>query len=528
MKTKNILLCLLIFSTVGISAQTITPKGSDPKPAEAKWYDKVNFSGYVDVYYNYTANNRQGSTQDTTGTFHTYNKQFAVNAVKLSVEKLPEKETPWGFRLDLQNGQNNMYQERPYQSSNSIYNMQMVQQAYVSFYFPVAKGLVIDAGKMATHIGNEVLDSKDNMNYTIGYIFFNTIPFIHTGARATLTLSDKLAAGLYLYNSAQGTGFTANGQQFGYSGTTPTGANAATVGAAPQSGLLTSPNQSISGNHVYSDGPNAMKSIGTQVKFDAIKDKFKIVWNTLYGNDVTQGRSTDAQHYFAQEGMNGLLPGGPLNTQWNPRSKNNRDYWFINHMSFIFNPTDKLTVLLDWTFGERSGYAVTNAAGYTNDGFYIDSNRDGSIDTSGKTDIKFRPEGQDIKKIYNTYGIWLKYNINEKYAVAARYENIDDSRYGGSLTVNQPMAFVNPRDRYDLQAASGELTNTKFAGLGRPASSLGQVRTFTLTPTYNFTENLLIKVDLRRDWALGSQFIDQAGRAVKGQNGIIIGVVAKF
>jgi hypothetical protein len=45
MKTKNILLCLLIFSTAGISAQTITPKGSDPKPAEAKWYDKVNFSG---------------------------------------------------------------------------------------------------------------------------------------------------------------------------------------------------------------------------------------------------------------------------------------------------------------------------------------------------------------------------------------------------------------------------------------------------------------------------------------------------
>ena len=49
-------------------------------------------------------------------------------------------------------------------------NMQMVQQAMFSFYFPVAKGLVIDAGKMATHIGNEVLDSKDNMNYTIGYI----------------------------------------------------------------------------------------------------------------------------------------------------------------------------------------------------------------------------------------------------------------------------------------------------------------------------------------------------------------------
>ena len=100
MKIKKILLSLIIFSATGLSAQTMTPKGSDPKPAEAKWYDKVNFSGYVDVYYNWSSNNKQGAAQDTTGTFHTYNKQFAVNAVKLSMEKLPEKESPWGFRLE--------------------------------------------------------------------------------------------------------------------------------------------------------------------------------------------------------------------------------------------------------------------------------------------------------------------------------------------------------------------------------------------------------------------------------------------
>ncbi|MCE9501410.1 MAG: porin, partial [Leptospira sp.] len=145
------------------------------KEPEKKWYDKVNFSGYVDVYYNYTWNNRQGSTQDTQGTFHTYNKQFAVNAVKLAVDKVAEKDSPWGMTLHMQNGQNIMYQERPYQTTNSIYNMQLLQQAYVSYYLPLMKGLVIDAGKMATHIGNEVLDSKDNQAYTIGYIFFNTI-----------------------------------------------------------------------------------------------------------------------------------------------------------------------------------------------------------------------------------------------------------------------------------------------------------------------------------------------------------------
>lgn len=504
MKIKKIFLCLIIFSAFGISAQTVAPKGEDPKPAEAKWYDKVNFSGYVDVYYKYTSNNRQGATQDTSGTFDTYNKQFAVNAVKLSIEKLPEKESPWGFRMDLQNGQNIMYQERPYQTTNSIYNMQMLQQAYVSLYFPVAQGLVIDAGKMATHIGNELLDSKDNINYTIGYIFFNTIPFIQTGARATLTLSDKLSGGLYLYNSSQGTGFTGNGQQFGVSGTTPAGANEV---------FSTT-------NHVYADGPNSMKSYGSQVKYSVVPDKFQVVWNTLYGNDVTQSRQSDAAFYAAQ------LPAGGFSS-FNQPSRNRTDNWFINHMMFIFNPTDKLMVLLDWTYGERKGFTNTAAAGYPNDGFLIDSNGDGQILTDG-SDFRYRPDGQSVKKIYNTYGIWAKYSFTEKYALGFRYEHIDDSRYGGALTVNPPGAFVTPRYRGDLQAASGNLTNNQFQGLGRPNSSLGQARTLTLTPTINWTENMLIKIDLRRDWARGEQFIDTAGRAVHAQHGIIVGVVAKF
>ncbi len=189
MRNKYTLLAttvVILFSQTSIFSQ-------DKKEKEKSWYDLVNFSGYVDVYYNYTTNNRQGATQDTSGTFHQYNKQFAVNAVKLSMEKIADKESPWGFRLDMQNGQNNMYQERPYQTTNSLHNMQLLQQAYVSAYFNVLKGLTVDVGKMATHIGLEVLDSKDNIAYTIGYVFYNTIPFIHTGARANLQVTEKLS-----------------------------------------------------------------------------------------------------------------------------------------------------------------------------------------------------------------------------------------------------------------------------------------------------------------------------------------------
>ena len=508
-------LLVLFICTNGISGDDKIIKGKDEeKTPENKWYDTVNMSGYVDVYYNYTMNNRQGGTQDTAGTFHTYNKQFAVNAVKLSIEKVPDRVSHWGFRMDLQNGQNLMYQERPYQTTNSIHNMQLLQQGYISMFFPVGKGLVVDVGKMATHIGNEVLDSKDNMSYTIGYIFFNTIPFIHTGARATYTINEKWSTGLYLYNSAMGTGYTGGsgniGQQFGAQGLLPYGDSALTT--ANPSASLTSTTQ-----HAYVDGPNANKTVGTQLKGE-INPKFTWVWNTLYGDDNLRARPTDLDTYGqAYYNTYATTAGTPGYTIPNRSSSFRQDNWFINHMSFIFNPTSKLTVLLDWTFGQRKGETINSAYGYLlgdNKLLGLDTNRDGTKDTY------LRGDGRDTIKIYNTYGLWLKYQFTDKFATAVRYENIDDSRYGGSLVVNSPLFAVTPRDRYDLLAKDNY-------GL-RAASSLGQIRTLTITPTFNYTENLLIKIDLRRDWGLGNQFLDTTGKPAHAQNGIIIGIVAKF
>lgn len=512
MKMNLILTISLLFSSIVLYGQEKMIKGKDEdKTPEIKWYDLVNFSGYVDVYYNYTSNNRQGGTQDTSGTFHTYNKQFAVNAAKLAMEKVPDKVSPWGFRMDLQNGQNLMYQERPYQTTNSLHNMQLLQQAYVSMFFPVGKGMIVDVGKMATHIGNELLDSKDNMNYTIGYIFFNTIPFIHTGARATLTVTEKWSAGLYLYNSAMGTGYTGGsgnvGQQFGAQGLLPYGDTGLT--SASPSASFTSTSQ-----HAYADGPNSMRTIGTQVKGE-INSKMLVVWNTIYGDDNLKARQTDLD-FYAQQYYNGLGV-SPSYTIPNKPSSFRQDNWFVNHVSLIFNPSSKFTFLLDWTFGQRKGETINTAFGWLVEGsnlLGLDTNGD------GLKDIPLRVDNRDTIKIYNTYGIWGKYTFTDKYALAFRYENIDDSRYGGALVVNSPLFAYTPRDRYDLQAQDA---------LGmRAASSLGQIRTFTLTPTYSYSENLLIKVDLRRDWGLGNTFVDQSGRPTKGQNGIIIGIVAMF
>ncbi|MCB1142950.1 MAG: porin [Leptospiraceae bacterium] len=498
-KIQTIIIIAFFFSVTLLAQET---EKTSEAPVEKKWYDLVNVSGYVDVYYNYTTNNKQGGAADTSGTFNTYNKQFAVNAVKLAFEKVADKESPWGFRMDWQNGQNLMYQERPYQTTNSLQNMQLLQQGYVSMYFNVGNGLIVDVGKMATHIGNELLDSMDNMNYTIGYIFFNTIPFIQTGARATLTLNDKWSTGLYFYNSGMGTGYTGGagniGQQFGATGVTPYGDS--TLTTATPSASYTNTTQ-----HSYVDGPNHNKAFGTQVKGE-INDKFSIVWNTLYADDNLKARQSDMAYSTQNLVTNYTLPNQP--------SQFRVDNWFVNHMSFVITPMEKLTVLLDWTFGQRRGETANTAFGYYNPDLSIDLNRDGT------KDHWIRGDKRDTVKIYNTYGLWMKYDFTEKWAAAVRYEYIDDSRYGGALVVNPPLFGVTPTDRYDLLLKDQ-------VGL-RAASSKGQVRTFTITPTYNFSDNLQIKVDLRRDWGLGKQFIDQQGRAAHAQHGIIVGMVAKF
>ncbi|EMJ96974.1 outer membrane protein [Leptospira sp. B5-022] len=526
-KTISLIASLVLLSSSSIFAQA----KKDEKPAAAPasppveeskaWYDKINLSGFVDVYYQYVNNNKQGSDVDVSRTFETYNKQFAVNSVELDVEKVAEKSSPWGFRIDFMNGQNAMFQERPFYTTNGIYNMNLLQQAYVSFFFPVLKGLTVDVGKMATHIGYEVLESKDNMNYTIGYIFFNTVPFIHTGARASLAINDRLNAGFYLYNSAQGTGFTANGDQFGYSGITPYG-DPATGSSLTNTAV-----------HPYSDGRREQKAVGTQLKATVIEDKFNIVWNTLYGNDNTVGRPTNGQLYSCN--LAGV-------TTCSVPSDGKIDYWFVNNLILSATPTDKLTINFDWTYGERGGQSNTAAFGW---------------DLTG-TDVSGYPYGRPdkIKQVYNTFGLWIKYAFTETFALAFRAERIDDSKYGGPLVVNAPNTFVSPYVNYGASdwkapivqdiltngfnpasaehvAAVASLTRADLlyadiSGQRASAAGYGMLRTYTITPTYTWSENVIVKLDLRRDEGPGKQFIDRNGNPTEGQFGATLGIVAKF
>jgi len=57
----------------------------------------------------------------------------------------------------------------------------------VSWNAPVGRGLRFDFGEHVTHMGYEVTEGYDgwNDNYSRSFLFGYTIPFTHTGLKAT-------------------------------------------------------------------------------------------------------------------------------------------------------------------------------------------------------------------------------------------------------------------------------------------------------------------------------------------------------
>jgi len=76
----------------------------------------------------------------------------------------------------------------------------MLQQAYLTAVVPVGNGLTADVGKFVTHMGYEVIESKDNWNYSRSLLFAWAIPYFRTGLRLTYPFTDNLSVAVHVVN----------------------------------------------------------------------------------------------------------------------------------------------------------------------------------------------------------------------------------------------------------------------------------------------------------------------------------------
>jgi hypothetical protein len=191
----------------------------------------TTLSGFVDVYYGYNSNQPANRTTALRN-FDVNSSQFALNMLELVADKAPDATASrvgyhvalgFGQAMNLVNGSEVASPNVPgtpvLAPPSTITNFdQYLKEGYLEYLAPVGKGLQINVGKFVTPAGAEVIETKDNWNYSRGLLFSWAIPYFHFGVSGKYAFNSKFALTGYLMNgwnnsvdnnSGKTTGFTA-------------------------------------------------------------------------------------------------------------------------------------------------------------------------------------------------------------------------------------------------------------------------------------------------------------------------------
>src|SRR5579863_7437713 len=181
-------------------------------PTLASLLGPMSVTGFVDGYYNYnfdhphTAGCPAGTVPSGFATpcssfraFDGPSQQLALNMIELILDKPPDSSNRrLGYHLAF--GFGNAMNVVTAADPGGLTYAQYIKEGYVSYLAPLGKCLQVDFGKFVTPTGAEVIESKDNWNYSRGLLFTYAIPFDHFGLRAKYAFSDKYSLTGYLVN----------------------------------------------------------------------------------------------------------------------------------------------------------------------------------------------------------------------------------------------------------------------------------------------------------------------------------------
>jgi len=181
-------------------APASAPAAEPEKVTLAGLLGPTTISGFVDTYYGYNYNH----PVDNTSGFRFFDGKtntFAINMVEMIVDKAPDamsSEGRFGYHVAAGYGQAaNIVNGSDVASDGSNF---YIKEAYGSYLAPIGKGLKIDVGKWVTPMGNEVIETNANWNYSRGLLFYYAIPYFHLGARATYVFNSKWTATGGIFN----------------------------------------------------------------------------------------------------------------------------------------------------------------------------------------------------------------------------------------------------------------------------------------------------------------------------------------
>lgn len=167
------------------------PAWAQEKLTAADILSGTELNGFLSAGYNYNFNTPGGQAIDLRP-FNDTHDSFALELAQLVFHRDAEEPGSAGFRLDLNFGYT-VPAAIHSAGANSSDDFD-IRQAYISYMAPVGKGLRLDFGKFVTDHGLEVIEGYEgwNWNYSRSFLFYFTIPFTHTGLRATYEVDDRI------------------------------------------------------------------------------------------------------------------------------------------------------------------------------------------------------------------------------------------------------------------------------------------------------------------------------------------------
>jgi hypothetical protein len=165
----------------------------------------MDLSGFIDGYYSFNFN-RPNATDSYDQINQLYNfddktDQFELSAAKLTLNHDPD---PIGAHVDFIYGRTNDLINNATANTTAptfvASQLPYLEQAFLSIKPAKAKGFELDFGKWVTSAGAEVIEAKDNWNYSRSLLFVNAIPYWHFGARTSIPVSKTETIGIQLFN----------------------------------------------------------------------------------------------------------------------------------------------------------------------------------------------------------------------------------------------------------------------------------------------------------------------------------------
>lgn len=207
---RIILAGVMLASPLPLFSQT-TPDpsalASSNRMADKPWWKGITADGFASLSYTYNTN-VPSTRLNQFRVFDFNDDDPQLDVAQLVIQHPVSESGQLGFRLNLMAGSGVPEITASYglfrDTTTGVAHHFDIPEFYASYVAPVGKGLRLDVGKFATHLGYEVIGGYDgyNDNFSRGFIFGYGVPFTHTGVKASYAFNSKISSVLMLTNGS--------------------------------------------------------------------------------------------------------------------------------------------------------------------------------------------------------------------------------------------------------------------------------------------------------------------------------------